>query len=434
MKMNRAGLTGLLVCAATSSVNAPSAAALPSTAETVAQQLVGSPASDGKRWVAFMSSPSVVQVIDEQAGTRFESTLPIPCAQPGGLMAVGGGQALFDCGGGDWYWYGRPLMLDLTTREWHEPPGLADALRHRGGSEMGAASLYRVGSYWLAGSAAEYRSYETLFVNWRTGQFATEPGDGYQPQLDDEQLDQPLCDPLLREPAEPDSAGDGPAFHPYEYEPPYALESAPLTLRRCGSFAGVSLSAKSGRAPHGQLGSGYVTWLDSGQAHAYVPACGARFSWSMAGAAFIAHTSGAVFVGRPDRVPSLVRIPLPRCPRLTQPGAVMIRQGSTRRAALPFAASWPGQRESTPRLAFLAPPRPSGRGVRLMPGRMVTVEIGVRAARVRWQAGDAPTRRAARHGAGWRFRMPPRRSGRRALIVGIRTPTGALARYQLPLR
>lgn len=434
--MRHRHFTGLLVAAAFASYIAPLSSASATVVtpraefETVSESLVGSPASDGERWVAFMPNETTVHVLDTATDASYDTALPIPCTQPAGLMAVGGGQALFDCGSApdNWYWWGRPLLLDLTTREWHEPPGVAEALRHMGNdSEMGGISLYRAGAHWIAGAATGYHEYQALFVDWRTGKFADQQDEGTVPDLDATDLNVPLCKPLRRN-------RNKTFVGAYEYEAPYGLGVQPLRLGRCGTSHDIRLGGSGWQTHDSQLGSGYVTWRQHSAVRVYLPDCGVRFSWPLTDGWSVVHTADSLFLDRSldgDRQ-RLDRLTTPSCPPLTRPRVVTVERGPDRRAADLTSARWPQRLQQTHSIAYLPLQHTHARALAVHAGDEVKVAVSVGTTATRWRIGSGSWQRAVWRGGRWTFRVPTP-SGP-VLTLGIRSITGATARYTVPLR
>lgn len=434
--MRHRHFTGLLVAVVLASCIAPLSSASATAAtpraefKTVSESFIGSPVSDGERWVAFMPNETTVRVLDTATGASYDTALPIPCAQPAGLMAVGGGQALFDCGSApdNWYWWGRPLLLDLTTHEWHEPPGVAEALRHMGNdSEMGGISLYRVGSHWIAGAATGYHEYTALFVDWRTGKFADQEDEGTVPDLDATDLNVTLCKPLRRN-------RNKTFVGAYEYEAPYGLGVQPLRLGRCGTSHDIRLGGSGWQTHDSQLGSGYVTWRQRSAVRVYLPDCGVRFSWPLTDGWSVVHTADSLFLDRSldgDRQ-RLDRLPTPSCPPLTRPRVVTVERGSDRRAADLTSARWPQRLQQTHTIAYLPLQHTHARALAVHAGDEVKVAVSVGTTTTRWRIGGGPWQRAVWRGGRWTFCVPA--SSGPVLTLGIRSITGATARYTVPLR
>jgi hypothetical protein len=406
-------LTLALVAAAAASARAV-------TFEPVADDVAGPLiADDDERFAAFMLDARTVRVL---GGEGFDAPVPASCADPVAVVDVGGGQALVDCeGAGDPRWHGRPLLLDLTTAVWHEPPGVARLLeRVREGEQV--AGFTEVGRHWLGGEVSDHFAHP-IWVEWHTGVYRDEEGDAaHVPDLDAEDLYVPLCRPLLRR-----SAGDqGEArFAPFRYRRPYALDG--LVMRRCGSSWSLRLDADPGM----HFGWNTVTWTRGAGVHSDDLWCGVRFSWSVPQRPqAVARAGGFVYVTtRSGRALRVERVVIPFCPEVTRPRAVRVSaHGATRVAKL---TTWtPRFRAGSPQL--LPPVLPSPRPLRVRAGDTVTVRAACAPKGVRWQVGAGRWRDAREAGFRlWRFQAPTV-SEPAQLSVETRCLFGR-ARYRVPL-
>jgi hypothetical protein len=384
---------------------------------------------DGERFAAFMSDPRTVHVMDR----GFESDVPVPssCADPVVLEDVGGGQALVNCGdrgvvGAE----GDPLLLDLVTGAWHEPPG-ARRLLHQIRSGDESASFSEVGEHWLGGEANGYHSYGALWLAWRTGVFEDDEGDaGQMPDLDAPGLFVPLCRPLVRATEhEYDQTGDGPRFVRFPYEPPFAYVG--LAVRRCGSRRRTLIDM----AGHGvQVGGGLVTWLRDDTVRAYAPYCGVRFSQPLEEIPFaVAHSYGRLYASmlQADGRFRILRTSEPWCTGLTSARAVRVEsQGRGRAAAL---ADWsaPASDWAMKHLPIRVH-RP--RSLPLRPGAEAVVRTScLSTSSVRWRIGTDGWRDAKRtRTGGWRFRAPAFRAPAR-LSLYVSCYLGERGKFFLPL-
>lgn len=393
--------------------------------ELVAERAAGPPVTDGARYAALMLDGRTLRVFDHGRGGAFDATLPDTCSDPVELTDVGGGQALVNCGGNRWH--GRPLLLDLTTAVWHEPPGAARVLEQaREGGEQ-AAAFTEVGSHWLGGAISDHFVHP-LWLEWHSGVFRDEEGDAaHVPDLDAEDLYVPLCRPLWRPPA-----GDqGEArWDPFPYRRPYALVEG--EVRRCGAARDVRLP---GAGDDAQLGVGSVSWIAGDAVRVAELWCGVRYGWTVPNAVaamragpwlYVAQATGSLDAPR-YRVR---RVALPWCPVITHPRAVRVRSGGALR--IPRLTTWSTSlTEGSPRLLPSFDPRP--RPLVLRPGATVDVRAYCVPRTVRWRIGAGPWR-AAREVAfrTWRFRAPASLAADE-LSLGVRCDLGR-GRFRLPLR
>lgn len=150
-----------LLCAGLLGMTAAPAAAVP---VRIADGATTGPLASGGRYAAFSLGDRTIRAFDTLADTSFDVDVPLSCAAPVALEAVGGGQALVNCEAHhEFDREGTPLLLDLATRAWHAPVG-ADALlaRLRGGID---GRFDEVGAHWLAGFVAGYHSYARVYVD-----------------------------------------------------------------------------------------------------------------------------------------------------------------------------------------------------------------------------------------------------------------------------
>jgi hypothetical protein len=171
--------------------------------------------TDGARFVVFMHAGRTARVFDGRNGGVSDVAVPASCADPVELEDVGGGQALVNCADeGTWHEQGEPLLLDLVSGSWHEPPGAAAVLQRVRGDTDNAA-FKQVGAHWIGGWARD--ADQPLWLEWHTGEFRDGEGDQHEaPDLGAADLFVPLCRSLTRRytASYRYGSGDGPTFDP----------------------------------------------------------------------------------------------------------------------------------------------------------------------------------------------------------------------------
>jgi hypothetical protein len=238
--------------------------------------------TDGVRWAAYESRVGTTRLIDTASGRSFNRTDPEECA--GGLLAVGGGELLYECEDPECpdsarscmtpvsksiesiYWSRRYISEDIEGGANHIVAGISDfTLPPKEGF-----SLTKIGSNWIYGDLfdSNYHAQLTFFLNWRTGAIVQS---GHAPNaawnLSLEKLAQPLCTPLRWTPDN----------YFFGYERPFAVtgtelpepgpqgtKSKPLRLLRCGSHAEEVLTGPTPPSSSSvQLGGRVVSWIGS---------------------------------------------------------------------------------------------------------------------------------------------------------------------------
>jgi hypothetical protein len=242
--------------------------------------------------------------MDTVKGTSMTRPDPEGCA--GGLLAVGGGEILYECVDSECpeqqvvtclipelkgldRQIVRLVVVDIATGMQHPVAGENDI--PSGGPPTGSPSTFNeVGSQWLAGNTNIYHAGGIFFLNWHSGRLfweEEEPDTASRDfeDLNSEELLQPMCSPLMRGLAPPIELRSNTKFvKSSDYAPPFLVEERfkpgpsdyRLYLRRCGSphqeLIGSSKSPDQGvgvgaglQASGGVLsyGLGYLWHLDA---------------------------------------------------------------------------------------------------------------------------------------------------------------------------
>jgi hypothetical protein len=424
--MARPNLTALLAAGALLFGHA-AAGATPFSVE--APHASGPVLGTGGRYAAFMGAARTLHVLDSVRAATYDIALPASCPDPTQLLAVGGGQALFGCDDARQIGHtGTPLLLDLGTREWHEPVGATELLETQG--RDGGADFEAVGAQWLMGHAVGDHSYTTILLDWRTGVGLASEGTPWDfPTLDGAEPYARLCAPFSRR-QKPDTT-DGIQYFGFPYEPPYRIVGT--RLQACGStHPGLALDAPDA-VRSAQLSDGYATWTTPGsppQVRAYLPICGVRFTWPVKGLQVVMHTSRDLVATSSTSASgsaqfAILRHPRPECPELAADNAVMVVRDHVYRIAQLVGASWPTSADGSPRLLrrnpFASAPLPR----RTRQGAIV--RTGFPTLRIRWRMRGEPWRPAAGYGRRWQTgALPPG-----VLELAIRGRDGALGSYRL---
>jgi hypothetical protein len=258
--------------------------------------------TDGTRWAAYEPTLGVTRLMDTATGHTINRPDPEGCAS--GLVAIGGGEVMYECNDPECPGQERScrfnppvraegvesrryVVENIVSGAQHIVPGTS---RVPVGETERTFELDEIGSQWAGGTQQneEYRGRGVgLFVNWHTGQLvyeANKPSFAVgnvteEPKSNKEEVEnlssarllQSLCAPLTRliNGAENTSSKYG----SFEYEPPFAVlgpvgppalivkegPTAPLQLRRCGSPARVILQG-GGSDSAAQLGHDVLSW------------------------------------------------------------------------------------------------------------------------------------------------------------------------------
>lgn len=298
---------GLVAVTAVLAVVGQAAAATPPL--TPVAESVTAPVTDGERYVGLQSPTGTTRVLDTWTGGWREVPTPSGCTSrygTQGVVAVGGGQLLWDCG------YSAARLLDLATGAIHEPAGLGSL-----GRDASSRSFHGVGRSWIAGTESGYHWNSTVLVNWRTGEIRR--GVPVSPRrvadLDLAQLERRLCRPLRRGRNQYSHEFDlGPPYADYQYERPSGLTLrgpsgegpdfvAVLILDRCGRKGRRLVSRCPGSCWDPLLSEGILTWAEPRGERAVVSALrlatGGKRRWVVGAHAGVTHTRTQVVVWDP---------------------------------------------------------------------------------------------------------------------------------------
>ncbi len=278
------------------------------------------PAVADANTIAVMSSPGNVRLYDARGGELAALTIGDGCVRPpGGIGPIGGGQLMFDCSvarpspvGGDATY--EPRLLDVSTHETRIAAGASDAYYRALDEPLGAGYFIAVGAHGLLLRSSYYHG-NTVDegIDWRTGAHVAEPGAEAVLDIDSPSLVAPLCAPLARRPYDiaPSDTIDGlPAFDPFVYAPPYALESGPrsrLMLQRCGTTSARFVEADLGRRQvyDMRLVPGIATWRlwvlgrQPTRLRGYLIGCGVLLDWELRAGTQAAPTRHALVLSEP---------------------------------------------------------------------------------------------------------------------------------------
>ncbi len=253
--------------------------------------------TDGVRWATYEPTEGVTRFMDTVTGHTINRPDPEGCT--GGLLAIGGGEVMYECDDPECPGQERSckfkipnasyserlvsrryVVENIVSGDQHVVPGTNRVVV---GAER-TFELDTVGSQWAGGIESNdgyALSGDRVFVNWHTGQLVYE---GSEPSFDagniteepasnEEEIEnlnsvtllQPLCEPLKR--LTRAMGIGGPKYGQFEYEPPFAVlgqagpvpAETPLQLRRCGSSTRVTLlGGKFGSEE--QLGGYVLSW------------------------------------------------------------------------------------------------------------------------------------------------------------------------------
>ncbi len=405
--------------AALAGIAAPTAAHAVPLFSPVADD-VASVRGDGDRWVAYATRAGTVRVFDERAGSSW--SVKIPCTPRSGewdppLIEVRGGFALVHCVGGTAPLHFRPLLLELTTRRWHEVAGL-DALRARY-SWLDRLAVDQVGARWVHVSGEARVDGASLWLDWRTGATA-----------DPAATAGTVIDPDAAALQVATSCGTD-AFRPWMLVGPWSLgsSSGSLALRRCSPAAAPVVLEEDDDSPSmwAQLGGGAVTWSARVE-RLYLSRCGVRLTWATSHSTWF-HSSRSLWRGDQAKG-TLERAPLPSCA-----DAVGLVAGSGGRTVAPraVAGTWPSLGGSEAEL--LGRPEQARPTLRVRAGGAVSLRTAQQATAVRWRLADGRWHAATGAGRSWRLAAsPPRRSRPRTLTLAVTYDRSHVSRAELSLR
>ena len=265
---------------------APSGAYVPLRLKLIGKSF-GPLLSDGVRWAAYQPTQQTTRIIDGKTGQVVDRPDPTGCARvdsESGLIAVGGGEVLYQCetkgckyrecpGPGNAYSSARYVVVDVATdREDGEITRVPEGF-------YGGAVLTGVGSQWTQGVATGMKFGHAVYVNWHTGAFrelAASTTAGID--LNSVGLTRVFCRPVRRvldlglyfNP-------EGPGPEPL-YAPPFAIEQrevkvpgfelgsgVEVSLRRCGSRRRDRLPLAGREITSAQVGGGVASWIAPGK-------------------------------------------------------------------------------------------------------------------------------------------------------------------------
>jgi hypothetical protein len=279
--------------------------------------------TDGVRYAAWLALSGSIVLLDTSANTR-RTLRPPPAACS--LDAMGGRWLVLGCPS-DIYGDLSLLMYDRATREFFTPPGSAAIvnLEHNAGAP--GVTFEAVGANWIAVRVAGHEPSPNTFsyVNWHTGAVSSgysgdaRPTDAVDLDLAGPTPTRPMCAPLKRVHATPDSLGVispqpyVPAIYlrPFAVEPEYDYTNSrfQLLLFRCGHARRIQrFSQAYGIFAPQSLTRRYVVWQSAAATMSvYRLADGKRFAWAVSGPSITsaAATDNTLFVssGRGDNPP-----------------------------------------------------------------------------------------------------------------------------------
>jgi hypothetical protein len=230
--------------------------------------------TDGAGWAAYEPTAGTTRIIDERTRHSTNRTDPEGCA--GGLLALGGGELLYQCAHGSCPRYGcmertadggyvdaSYAVEDIVGGAVHPVVG-ANHLPLDESEGPGYTQLSAVGSQWVQGETNSVYSGYRFFLNWHTSELREEghqPAGGFKTveDLSSPALAESMCSPLTRT----FSLGIHQRLPPtFVYEFPFAVannEEGEPSLRRCGSLRSQVLPGK--QATSLQLGGGLLSWI-----------------------------------------------------------------------------------------------------------------------------------------------------------------------------
>lgn len=229
--------------------------------------------ADGERYAAWESPPGTARILDVRTGRSLAVELPRECHprpyRDSGLVAVGGGQVLWQCHRR----FDEPyaVLFDAATGSLHAPAGEEALLArfHAPGASTTEGRYLDVGRHWLQAMTYGYHWVRLHYLNWRTGELRDEPRSArHAIDLDRSSLLRRICRPLGRLPPDMETTESIPPFQPFHYRPPFGLSEgeAAWQLQVCGR------RTPRLRAPGRddlQLGRRVLTWSDQDVVYAY---------------------------------------------------------------------------------------------------------------------------------------------------------------------
>lgn len=263
--------------------------------------------SDGRRWAGYELVDGSARLIDTASGRVLTVHPPKTCERRysyGGLVAIGGGRAMWHC-------TQRQMIIrlyDLKRNRW-ETPAAGRNIDCFGGAP------FAIGRHWIVQSCYGHHTRSFIYTNWRTGTVHQDDYGSPFPHsaaavadLDARTGRRPLCEPLRRS-RDPD-AGESPydvrpEYFGYLFDGRYGIdridfggEGENLRVQRCG---GDFVLDRPARVESVQLGGGLVSWLE---ADGYVRAF--RFSdqrgFEANRTAALVHTRHAVYASETKQI------------------------------------------------------------------------------------------------------------------------------------
>jgi hypothetical protein len=239
----------------------------------------GSAWTDGDRYAAINLKDQPAHVVDEWTGRAFDVVGPTGCF----LQGVAEGTVLWQCDGflNRYQPVERPKIEDLATGALRDVPGWDtylrwfDATRYRSGFYGQGPTVSGFGSRWLSAYIWCYHCIpEDSYIDWHTGTFVERRSEVAErvPDLDDPELDVPLCAPLRRLPLHED---EDPPFQASAYDPPWFQRDAytdrlVVRLHHCGRRKPILVArCRFDHCWSFQLGGGYLTWRQGLTVYAY---------------------------------------------------------------------------------------------------------------------------------------------------------------------
>lgn len=450
------GVVGVLVA---SLLSAPAGAHEPS-GRIIARDVLTPAVTDGHGVTALFSRPGMLRVIDASKRESFEVDVTAGCLQaPTTVVAVGGGQVVFNCtvedSGTDRH--DVPRLLDISTRTVHVPPGADQAIAAAETEPLGYGYASAIGTYGLLIKTPYYHGGDpSVVLDWHTGaSFYSPPNPTQIRDLDKPSMITSLCAPLQLMPSDEPGPIDTVPFDPYLYEPPFGViygTQTSLSIQRCGSARKLVLQPTQDGAMEAtdiELAAGFVSWIvgdAGGSLYAYLPACHVRLAWRDVpwvdgNYNLTQHLDGAMLVARP-RDPENVwppagpwtiwRIPIAgACTRTARALTAQVFAGGSRAQAAWSSGSVrdvPSGADAT----LLGMPRAPIPRLQARVGAHLGILLGTPSRRLRWRVGGGPWHSASGHAKTWSLRVPPSRTSHTLAIEAAFTRGGS-ARFAITL-
>jgi hypothetical protein len=231
--------------------------------------------ADGERYAAITPTNDAPagarsRVFDDATGRTWELSPPRSGCH---VFAVAQGNVLWSC------YTGAPVIQELESGATRPVPGWDTYQRWLTRDRFagpGPVDVSGFGGRWLQATMWCYHCPPALsFMDWHTGTFVSATTDLAERtvDLDNPELDVPLCAPLRRLPVKHPEGS--PKYVPSEYERPWMLRNlwasgATVRVYRCGRREPLLIArCRFGDCLSRQLGGGYLTWRDGYRVYAF---------------------------------------------------------------------------------------------------------------------------------------------------------------------